>query len=157
MKNYILLFLSSFILNNLFGQDDLGLKKSDIISKYDKCRIEDSSDLLTLNCDDLIQFYNFDQDKKLCNFYGFEIPRAQLDKFKSQLLDQGYTLYANLDSYPIILVLKGGNKNKTTSAAVYENKKFVISLLKYDLVGDESTNKVGVYAEYYKKEMFEKK
>jgi hypothetical protein len=157
MKKYILLFLSSFILNNLFSQNDLGLSKNDIISKYDKCIITNGSDLLALNCDGLIQFYSFDPVKKLCNFYGFEIPFSQLDKFKSQLLDQGYMFFKNLDAYPIIISLKGGNKNTTSPASIYENKEFVISLLKYDLYGDDSTNKVGVYAEYYKKEMFEEK
>ena len=160
MKNLILMILLIFIINDLSSQDDLGLSKNDIKSKYLTCRIEeyDSSPyFLALYCDELIQFYSFNPDNGFCDFYGFEIPNSQLEKFKSQLLDKGYTLFANLNSYPIILVFEGGNKNTSTPATIYENKKFVISLLKYDLLGDESTNKVGVYAEYYKKEMFEKK
>ena len=157
MKKYIPFFLLTFVSSTLFCQNDLWLTKSEIISKYDKCRIisKDSS-LLILNCDELSQFYSFDDDNKLCGFYGYEIPYSRLENFKSQIINRCYTLFATLDSYPIILTLEGGNKNKSTPADIYENKKFVISLLKYYLVGDDSSRKVGVYIEYYKKEMFEK-
>jgi hypothetical protein len=157
MKKYIPLFLLTFISGTLFCQNDLGLTYSEIIAKYDKCKtISNDSSLLILNCDELYQFYSFDKDNKLCRFYGYEIPQSRLDNFKSQLINRGYTLFSSLNSYPIILALEGGNKNKSTPADIYENKKFVISLLKYDLVGNDSSRKVGVYIEYYKKEMFEK-
>jgi hypothetical protein len=157
MKKYISFLLFTFVSSTIFCQNALGLTKSEIISKYDKCRIiSNDSSLLILNCDELSQFYSFDHENKLCIFYGFEIPYSRLENFKSQILNRGYTFFATLDSYPIILALGGGNKNKTTPADIYENKKFVISLLKYDLVGNDSSRKIGIYIEYYKKEMFEK-
>ena len=157
MKKFIPIILLTFVSSTIFCQNDLGLTMSEIISKYDKCRtISNDSSLLILNCEELFQFYSFDQDSKLCSFYGYEIPQSKLENFKSQILSRGYTFFASLESYPIILTLVGGNKNKSTPADIYENKKFVISLLKYDLVGNDSSRKVGVYIEYYKKEMFEK-
>lgn len=157
MKKIILIILLTFVSSTIFCQNDLGLTMNEIISKYDKCRtISNDSSLLILNCEELFQFYSFAQDNKLCSFYGYEIPQSKLENFKSQILNRGYTLFTSLDSYPIILTLEGGNKNNSTPADIYENKKFVISLLKYDLVGNDSSRKAGVYIEYYKKEMFEK-
>jgi hypothetical protein len=157
MKKSILSFLLAFLFSTIYGQSELGLTQNEIKSKNDKCKIISSDSLLLiLNCEKLFQFYSFDNQNKKCVFYGYEIPSSRLESFKIQILNRGYTLFASLDSYPILLALEGGNKNKSTPADIYENKKFVISILKYDLSGDDLSSKIGVYVEYYKKEMFEK-
>lgn len=157
MKKSFLCLLSLFLYTGVFCQTELGLTQYEIASKNDKCKtISNDPLLLILNCDKLYQFYSFDNQTKQCVFYGYEIPSSRLESFKNQILGRGYSLFASLDSYPILLALEGGNKNNTSPAEIYENKKFVISILKYDLSGNDTSSKTGIYVEYYKKEMFEK-
>jgi len=157
MKRYLLLLLAQILLMNASGQNLLGQTQKYIISKNDFCRISSiDSTLLIFECNDLTQAYFFSGNLKLCSFICYELPKSKLNDYKSQLLDQGYTFFAKVDSYPIVLTLKSGNNNLSSPASIYENKKFTISVLEYDLWGDDNSEKFGVYVEYYKKEMFDK-
>lgn len=129
------------------AQLEIGQTKEYIINKHSDCYIESNEDdHIIIDCHGLKSLYMFDEPNKLCGFIGTELNDESLEGLIKTLKNEGYQSEGRLQA-PIFLTSKNESTQASSPAVMLQNDTYLITILDYDLEGNDSSGKFCMYIE----------